>query len=482
MWSFLSYLSLLVSLLLLWGRVNRSSIILEESAAISSAATLKVSQGVPVVSAHRPQPTTINSKRSEDYQAVIVPISAQPLSQLQEEPATTAAPKNIANTKSPDDVKVAYVISITGCPAANKTPTAVVDGPAVLAHSIKRLKSRYAYDLIAMVHPNAASCTSHLPLFGYQIMERELGFNHSEINNKRNYRLWVRHQGCCGEMEFLKLQAYTLVEYDVVLHLDTDLLILQPMDGIVDAMLGIDRSGIDVLHKDRPLPDDINFLFTRDYVQMSLLTNITTKFAVQGGFFALKPSARLFRRLINTVKTGDFTMKSGWNSKNYGGYYGAPQVQGLLSYFYAEHFPRGAVELNPCIYNSMVSFPAHTSTGRCRYYDDGRGAITMTNGTADNVADDATCQSCSNMSLSELHSTHYTVCFKPWICPRHKFFGQLCKDTHRAWFEMRRELEVSWGQELPTDGWNLNNTLGYCKAQRLQGYVPMKLPSNALQS
>lgn len=410
-------------------------------------------------------------------------------SQEQPKPARKATP-NTPMAKAADDAKVAYVISITGCPAVNKTPTAVVDGPAVLAHSIKRLPSRYAYDLIAMVHPNATSCTAHLPVFGYKVVERELGFNRSSLGNKHNYRKYIRYDGCCGEMEFLKLEAYALLEYDVVLHLDTDLLILQPMDGIIDAMIGVNRSGIDVLHKDRPFPDNINFLYTRDYVQMSRWTNETSKFAVQGGFFAIKPDGRVYKRLLNTVKKGDFNMRSGWNAKNYGGYYGAPQVQGMLSYFYGEHFKAGAVELNPCIYNSMVSFPPRTSDGRCRYYNYGEGANNMSiagDSAGDHTNednDDTTCQSCSNLSMSELHSTHYTVCYKPWVCPRHKYFGQLCKDTHRAWFEMRRELELSWGMDPPSeaDGWNINTTLGYCKGQRSQGYVPMKLPTALHQS
>jgi len=343
-----------------------------------------------------------------------------------------------------------------------------------------------------MVHPNATHCTSHLPLFGYTIMERDLGFDRMTLKNRHNYRKYIRYDGCCGELEFLKLEAYTLVQYDVVLHLDTDLLILQPMDGIVDAMIGNDTSGIDVLHKDRLLPpsQEIHFLFTRDYVQMSRWTNITSKFAVQGGFFALKPNIRLYRRLIHTIQRGDFNMRSGWNSKQYGGYYGAPQVQGMLSYFYGEHFKQGgAVELNPCVYNSMVSFPPHTKDGRCRYYanepaaiapaDKNAGTTTVDDTVDDSVVSHRKCQSCSNMTMSELHSTHYTVCYKPWACPRHKFFGQLCKDTHKAWFTMRRELELSWGQELPTTdhGWNQNTTLGYCKNQRSTGYIPMKLPT-----
>jgi hypothetical protein len=227
---------------------------------------------------------------------------------------------------SSSSIRVAYAISVTSCPSGNTTWTAVVDGPAVLAYSIQKLPSRYAHDLVAIVHPNATSCVDHLPRFGYKIIVKELGFKLREIKNKWSYRKYIKYQGCCEEFEFIKLEAFDLTDYDVVLHLDTDLLILQPMDGIVDAMMGFNKSAIDVLHKDRPLPGKITFLYTRDYVQMSRLSNETHKLAVQGGFFAVTPSHRLYRKLIKTVESGNFDMLAGWARKGYGGYYGAAQV------------------------------------------------------------------------------------------------------------------------------------------------------------
>lgn len=392
----------------------------------------------------------------------------EPASRAKSQVSLPAKPihKNVTIAASAD-IKVAYVISITGCPTDPvKPPTATVDGPAVLAHSIRRLPTKYPTDLIAFVHPNATNCTGHLPRLGYQVMERGLGFMLKEIKNRNAYRKYIKYHGCCEELEFLKLEAYSLVQYSIVMHLDTDILILQPMDAIVDAMMGIDTSGIQVLHKDRPLPPRIDFVYTRDYVQMSKMTNDTSKFAVQGGFFAVRPNARTYRRLINTVKSGSFDMMSGWARKSYGGYYGAPQIQGMLSFFYGEHDnTHSSVELDPCVYNSMVSFPPIASDGFCRYHDK----------LESNKQKE--CRDCADLSLSQLHSTHYTVCYKPWVCPKHKRFGQLCKDTHRAWFNLRRELEVSWGYEVPTDGWNYNITGGYCTTPKWQGYIPLKLPT-----
>jgi hypothetical protein len=382
--------------------------------------------------------------------------------------AATATSTAIASKpliRDPSTVRVAYAIVITSCPLSTKPSHPIVDGPAVLAHSIRRLPTLYDYDLVALVLPEAVNCTQHLPSLGYKLIVRNLGFTLKSIKGYYDFRQYIQYDGCCGEKELLKLEVYTLRQYAVVVHLDTDLLILKSMDGIINAMLGIDPSNnIQVLHRDRALPAEINFLFTRDYIQMSRSTNDTSKFAVQGGFFAVKPSTPFYRKLIGEIRKGVFNVPKGWGLKGYGGYYGAPQVQGLLSYFYGELFPDGAVELNPCIYNSMVNFSPYTSDGRCRY-----------NTTTDY------CPDCLNMSLSELHSTHFTVCFKPWICPKQKRFGQLCKDTHRAWFQIRQELELKWNQTVPDakpDAFNVNSTLGYCTGRTAAGYIPLRLPSS----
>lgn len=38
--------------------------------------------------------------------------------------------------------------------------------------------------------------------------------------------------GCCGHLELLKLHAWSLVEYDWVVHLDMDSFVINPMDEL----------------------------------------------------------------------------------------------------------------------------------------------------------------------------------------------------------------------------------------------------------
>ncbi|CAN0524351.1 unnamed protein product, partial [Scytosiphon promiscuus] len=38
---------------------------------------------------------------------------------------------------------------------------------------------------------------------------------------------------CCGADEFIKLHAYTLMEFHRVVHLDVDTLVLHPLDQLM---------------------------------------------------------------------------------------------------------------------------------------------------------------------------------------------------------------------------------------------------------
>ena len=70
-----------------------------------------------------------------------------------------------------------------------------------------------------------------LEAYGWRVLERRLPVELEEIENK-DYADRMRDSGCCGADEFLKLWAYTLVEYERVIHLDMDSIVYQNMVGI----------------------------------------------------------------------------------------------------------------------------------------------------------------------------------------------------------------------------------------------------------
>jgi alpha-N-acetylglucosamine transferase len=63
---------------------------------------------------------------------------------------------------------------------------------------------------------------------------RDTPFNISEVKNQKFIN--AQGVGCCGQKEYMKLYSYTLLEYDVVVHVDMDVIVLKPMDDLFDLM------------------------------------------------------------------------------------------------------------------------------------------------------------------------------------------------------------------------------------------------------
>ena len=301
---------------------------------------------------------------------------------------------------------IAYAISITSCP--DHAPN-VFDGPAILSHSIHQVSirqnaSKYDYSLYAFVLPDAANCSHLLEFLGYKVMIRDRPFKLDEIKSE-SYKTTIEEKGCCGSSEFVKLWAFTLFDHDIVVHTDTDVLFLKPLDAVFDAMLASNASAHSLATMNgggggggggvtAALPSKIDFLFTRDYLQRSKITNVTKKYGVQGGFFVARPDSKIFHEMKTTIIRGDYSHRNGWANLSYGGYWGSSQIQGFLSYFYGEIHPEHAVELNRCLYNTMVHDPPKAD-GRCRTGEE-------------------TCEDCQETPLSDMITVHLTTCLKPW--------------------------------------------------------------------
>lgn len=330
--------------------------------------------------------------------ATIKPLNVPDFSSLKENEVPSE--KGVTIKKFPGaKAVVAYAISITSC-ASNATT--VFDGPAILSHSIHQVSirhnatlSQYDYKLYAFVHPDATHCTNFLEFLGYEVLIRDLPFNLDDIQSK-NYKSLIEQDGCCGSREFLKLWAFALTDHDIVVHTDTDVFFLKPLDTLFDAMLDPDGASKHSLATmgNVPLPSAIDFVYTRDYLQRSRMTRNPKRFGVQGGFFVAKPSKERMDEMVKTILKGDYERGTGWAKMQYGGYWGSPQIQGFLSYFYGEIRPEHAVELNRCLYNTMVDDPPEAD-GRCRTGEE-------------------TCEDCRETPLENMINVHLTTCWKPW--------------------------------------------------------------------
>ena len=124
--------------------------------------------------------------------------------------------------------KVAYAITVT-------KDGPFLDGALVLGYAAKRVhdsskgfNSIYDADLVAFVAPGVVRARPILEQHGWRILEKALPVELEDIVNKQ-YVDRMRNSGCCGASEFLKLWAYTLIDYHRVIHLDMDSIIFQNM-------------------------------------------------------------------------------------------------------------------------------------------------------------------------------------------------------------------------------------------------------------
>lgn len=364
---------------------------------------------------------------------------------------------------------VAFAVSVTGC---GSDP--ITEGGAVLQHSIHRASSRgrlggtYDYALFAIYHPDAEACALPLKDLGYKLLKRDTPVKVSEIQGEF-LRSKIESNGCCGEKELIKLEAYTLTDYPIVVHLDLDVLVLKPMDAIFDMMMDrpvdAEKRNELIMWKDQPQPSGakLNALFTMDYNMVG--PSVKYK-PVQGGFMVLRPDLKVYEEYRDIVRKGDFRDRQGWGGL-VGPFHGSMTFQGIVPYYYNVLHPGQAIELNRCIYNQMCDNPRTEKTvddvvhGQCRT---GKGD----------------CEDCRSAAVGTVVTTHYTLCQKPWLCLPHsenKIQHRLCRQLTHEWYTVRSELEKSWGRSGVGPGnYDKNHFFGYCTTQGKGGYLPIAEP------
>ena len=182
------------------------------------------------------------------------------------------APPVPIKEKTPTGVTIGFAVTVTGCGA-----DPITEGAAVLKHSIHLasvhgdIGGRYDYKMYAIYHPDGENCTAPLKDLGYELVRRETPIAVKDIEGEF-LRKNIEKNGCCGEKELVKLEAYTLVQHPIVVHLDLDVLILKPLDSLFDWMLvdqedlkaDYDTSDVPIMWPELEKPTKVNAYFTRD--------------------------------------------------------------------------------------------------------------------------------------------------------------------------------------------------------------------------
>lgn len=210
-------------------------------------------------------------------------------------------------------------------------------------------------------------------------------------------------------------------------------------------------------------PKDIHVLYTSDYAMVPPDEDVKP---AQGGFLVLRPNHTIYNDIVAIVREGDFNEGTGWGNQT-GIFWGCKTFQGLIPYYFIFKNPGHAVELNWCIHNNMASSPVEdfvrpgASKAKC-------------------FTNQESCENCQKRPIEDIYSAHFTVCQKPWMCiPHLKKSGSspLCRQLNHAWYQVRSELEKSWGRSGTGKGmaWeDGSHFYGYCHEHWEDGYEPIQ--------
>lgn len=175
------------------------------------------------------------------------------------------------------------------------------DALAVCAYAAKKALKDSAHhtDFLAFVPDNFAKSELEA-IENLGLTPRPLPLPYTEDQVASSYGLSEMKKGCCGLKETLKYYGAALTEYDRVLVIDGDVLLLAPIDDLYT------------------LPGNPSLVGTYDYELMPGDLSDGGFPPLQGGFFLFSPNRSDFNALVALSREGDFEGGTGWKGSNTG--------------------------------------------------------------------------------------------------------------------------------------------------------------------
>jgi hypothetical protein len=324
--------------------------------------------------------------------------------------------------KQKQNLKVAFAIFVTDVASLEWE-----DALRILAHGVKKAaaKSRHNITLLALSPERfSAKKEEQLKSFGFQrVVKKPVPVAAELVQGKEAREHMQRVNGGDSRFQFamaeetVKYWGMALTEYDRVLVLDADTMILDPMDELMEA--------------------DADFVGTYDH---GLDTHGSTLPPAQGGFLLFRPSEADFLEIKRLTQEGDWG-GAGWKGSGIGWCYGGVGPDGLLAYYYNKDAltylksQSGKVSLAEGISSSQLPGSRMLAVDRSIY-------DVVINDRLMNEMKDAN----KEQAVDAVKSAHFTGnCVKPWTCFEPRDF--LCEGLFQKWWELRAEVEKEAGLE-----------------------------------
>jgi hypothetical protein len=297
-------------------------------------------------------------------------------------------------------------------------------------------ESRYDYKMHAIIHPQAKKCSGT----DRSVLLQNLGYHVSITSSPIDkYQLKGFDDVAKEALEaddndilsdFTRLHAYEMEDYDAVVMVDFDTLVLGSIDEALDLIVD---------NKDDGTSDgassSVDAVFSWEHVP--LIKHPEAKASVINmSFFVLRPSKKVYNLLLATIKKAPFSATRGWGSTGRGPFPGWMTTQGFLTYFYDEVRNGAKVEMNRCFFGNTAE-PS--------------SSILITNGgNVDcNSSPKASnqCNDCSKSAMDEVRVADLSYCHAPWVCggdttsSADNLMSGLCRKFTNKWFAGRLQME-----------------------------------------
>jgi len=301
------------------------------------------------------------------------------------------------------------------------------DAVDILAYSIKKAaaKSKHHVDLIALTTEHL-SASKEIALKGAgfkEVQKRPVPVPPDEICDAMSQEHMQRvmghssaHNTFLMAHETIKYWGLSFTNFDRVLVLDADTMVLDPMDELMER--------------------DEDFIGTYDH---GLDVKSSTMPPTQGGFLLFRPNTADFDAIKDLTREGNWS-GAGWKRSGIGYCYGGVGPDGLLSYYFnqdalAEIKRISKERLPEGIDKSRVDGSRMLAVDRAVY------DVVLNKRLRDELEQKNEDRA---LILDSVKSVHFTGdCIKPWICSQPR--GWFCEGLQQKWWALRGELEASRG-------------------------------------
>jgi hypothetical protein len=347
---------------------------------------------------------------------VTLPISQTASSQLQ---SAWKMSQVVHANKKKARLKVAFAVFVSDVSSKEWE-----DALRVLAYGIKKAanKSKHEVRLVALSPKRLdTDKESVLKSYGFEdVLRRPVPVPASVMPHGEARQHMERRQGSDSRFQFLmeeetiKYWGVAMTDYDRVLVLDADFMILDPMDELMEAdadFIGIYDHGLDT--PDSHVPP------------------------AQGGFLLFRPSLADFEEIKGLTREADWKADgTGWKGSRIGYCYGGVGPDGLLAYYYNKDALRNLPK--KVLLSEGLSNPPERDS---RMHAVERPVYDL-------VINERLMRELENASKEEtiagVKSVHFTGnCIKPWTCSEAKDW--LCEGMFKKWWALRAEAEKAAG-------------------------------------